>query len=362
MLVSVLALVAYAVGSLVWLRRDPAQRSAAAALVGAELWTLLVGVAAMVAFRWRIFGVMQLFAWGLFLVGPLWLLGLAVVLDGRRRVAAAVLAALLAAIGVDAFVIEPRWLEVSHLQVESEEIRQPLTIALIADLQTDDPGPWEQEALRRALDAKPDLVVFAGDFVHLEPGAPREAEQGALNAILRALPFEDVPLGAWAVNGDVEVKGWETIFDGTGITAASKSTTVTTGPLALTLLRAEDSRADSPPVPVTPGFHVVVGHSPDFAMTRPPADLLLAGHTHGGQVQLPGFGPLMTLSKVPRAWASGHTALPWGGDLVVSRGIGMERREAPRLRFLCRPEVVLIELVPATSRSGTVADAPPPGG
>jgi len=82
-------------------------------------------------------------------------------------------------------------------------------------------------------------------------------------------------------------------------------------------------------------------------MAEPTADLLLAGHTHGGQVQLPLIGPLMTLSIVPRAWASGHTALPWGGDLVVSRGVGMERREAPELRFLCRPQVVIVEVEPA---------------
>jgi len=66
-------------------------------------------------------------------------------------------------------------------------------------------------------------------------------------------------------------------------------------------------------------------------------------------VQLPFIGPLMTLTAVPRAWASGVTTIAPGKTLVVSRGIGMERGHAPRLRFLCRPEVVVIDLLPGLS-------------
>jgi predicted MPP superfamily phosphohydrolase len=55
----------------------------------------------------------------------------------------------------------------------------------------------------------------------------------------------------------------------------------------------------------------------------------------------------MTLSQVPRAWAAGLTELKGGGTLIVSRGVGMERGDAPRLRFLCTPEIVVIDVVPA---------------
>ena len=108
----------------------------------------------------------------------------------------------------------------------------------------------------------------------------------------------------------------------------------------------EDSYSTTPPIPRVSSYHVVFGHRPDYAMTHPPGDLLIAGHTHGGQVRLPLLGPLLTLSDVPRAWATGHTVLPWGAHLLVSRGTGMERHEAPRLRFFCRPEVAIIDLVP----------------
>jgi hypothetical protein len=78
------------------------------------------------------------------------------------------------------------------------------------------------------------------------------------------------------------------------------------------------------------------------ALARPAVDAIVAGHTHGGQVQIPGFGPLITLTEVPRSWAAGLTELPWGGWLFVSRGVGMERAAAPRLRFWCPPEVALL--------------------
>jgi predicted MPP superfamily phosphohydrolase len=84
-------------------------------------------------------------------------------------------------------------------------------------------------------------------------------------------------------------------------------------------------------------FHIVLGHTPDFSLGRIEADLLIAGHTNGGQVQLPSVEPLLTLPQVPRSWASGVTEIKPGKKLVVSRGIGMERGDAPRVRFLCRP-------------------------
>jgi predicted MPP superfamily phosphohydrolase len=52
------------------------------------------------------------------------------------------------------------------------------------------------------------------------------------------------------------------------------------------------------------------------------------------------------LARVRRSWASGLNEIRPGQHLFVSRGIGMERANAPRLRFLCRPELAIIDVLP----------------
>ena len=76
-----------------------------------------------------------------------------------------------------------------------------------------------------------------------------------------------------------------------------------------------------------------------FALGSVPADLLIAGHTHGGQVRLPLIGAIMTLSRIPRRWAAGLTDLPGGGRLLVSRGTGMERGNGDPAAFPLSPRV-----------------------
>ncbi|MBW4040988.1 MAG: metallophosphoesterase [Acidobacteria bacterium] len=82
------------------------------------------------------------------------------------------------------------------------------------------------------------------------------------------------------------------------------------------------------------------------------ADLLLAGHTHGGQVCVPGFGALVTNCDIPRAQVKGVSE--WTHDdrtaaLEVSAGLGTSIW-AP-VRFACRPEVTLLTLTARTAES-----------
>src|SRR5258708_29605102 len=79
-------------------------------------------------------------------------------------------------------------------------------------------------------------------------------------------------------------------------------------------------------------------------------NLLLAGHTHGGQVCLPGFGTLVTSCGIDRARAKGLHQHPAGlgprrrAYLHVSAGLGTSPT-AP-VRPACRPEATLLTLVP----------------
>ena len=90
-------------------------------------------------------------------------------------------------------------------------------------------------------------------------------------------------------------------------------------------------------------FGLAVVHSPDPApeLAALGYDLIVAGHTHGGQVRLPLIGALVTNSQMPRRMAMGlHRLGP--AYLHVSAGLGTSKY-AP-FRFLCRPEATLLEL------------------
>ena len=237
-------------------------------------------------------------------------------------------------------------------RVVSDRLQEPLRIAVVADLQTDAPGDHERAALQAVVDAHPDLILFVGDVIqHQDPDAYARA-WAALRGVMEPLDLQ-APLGVFLVEGDSEHPhrdAWIREAEASGLRAWPRNETsrrirddvVLTGfglrPSAfphLRIPRPED------------GLHVVFGHRPAFAMGDVDADVLLAGHTHGGQVQIPGWGPLLTLSKVPRSWAWGRTELPSGATLLVSRGVGMERAGAPRIRFWCRPEVMIVDIVPA---------------
>jgi uncharacterized protein len=107
-------------------------------------------------------------------------------------------------------------------------------------------------------------------------------------------------------------------------------------------------------------FGIAVTHSPDPVPELVAAnwDLVIAGHTHGGQVRLPLIGALVTNSHMPRRLVSGLIRLG-PSYLHTSPGLGTSKY-AP-FRFLCRPEATLLELRPARTavagRAGTLAAA-----
>jgi len=333
-------------GALAWV----AKRRDAPAFLRSFVWAgvpSMIGAAALSADGFQFFRHVAVF---LFVLLPLYLAGSAALLFRRdRRLAAAVAVGALGlvAVGVDAFLVEPERLEVTRHRMTTSKLRTPLRIAVLSDLQTDAPGEYERRAIRLALAERPDVILLPGDFIQI--GDPEAYARAA--ADLRQIFVSEglrAPLGVYAVGGNTDGPGWRTVFEGLPVRAFTETVRHRQGPIGVLALSMEDSRTgdvrdDSP----SDLFEIVLGHYPDFALSGVRGDLLVAGHTHGGQVQLPGWGPLLTFSRVPRAWAAGGLfPIPGNRTLVVSRGIGMERAEAPRLRFLCRPEVVIIDVEP----------------
>ena len=298
------------------------------------------------------FGLLQALSWVLFLYAPLLLLIGAGAAKGPTRWGAVLLGMLLAGIGIDAVFLEPFNLQVRRTTIEVPGLSEPLRVALLADIQTRAITEYERAALAIVADAKPDLVLFAGDYIQVEAPDAAARERAQLAQLVQSLGLTP-RWGGHAVEGDVDRSGWQDAFVATVVQPSLEPIEVRSlGPLDLVLLDLETSRAPLERLPTTRAgaeLTIVLGHRPDFSLgleDAGPTTLMLAGHTHGGQVQLPGIGPLITFSNVSRDRAHGQSTLTGGATLVVSSGVGLERSTAPRLRFFCPPEVWLVDVVP----------------
>lgn len=90
---------------------------------------------------------------------------------------------------------------------------------------------------------------------------------------------------------------------------------------------------------------LLVTHNPDLLPDLPrPAGLTLCGHTHGGQVRLPGLGAPVVPSRYGQRYAMGWVQGAHGTPAYVSRGLGLSGLP---LRNLCEPELALFQLTPA---------------
>ncbi len=106
-----------------------------------------------------------------------------------------------------------------------------------------------------------------------------------------------------------------------------------------------------PEIPPRPGEPLVaLTHHPDLAEALVPAGagLVLAGHTHGGQICLPGWGPVIARCRGGRRWARGCRQTG-GAMMVVSAGVGTSYLP---LRAFCPPEIVLLTLHSPTDMGG----------
>lgn len=246
-----------------------------------------------------------------------------------------------------AALVEPRRLTLDRVVIGLPGLParlDGLRIGLLSDLHR---GPYvSQEQVGQAVETiqseSPDLILLAGDYVTGSAGfAPScAAELGRL----------DAPYGVYACLGNHD--HWtdpEQVADALekeGIQVLrNRAVEPVTGLWVAGVDDVWEQRADlaATLAEVPPGASVILlAHEPDFA-DEVAADgrvaLQLSGHTHGGQVRLPIIGPPV-LPYLGRKYPAGLYRIgPM--QLYVSRGVGLI---APPVRFLCRPEVTVLEL------------------
>lgn len=234
----------------------------------------------------------------------------------------------------------------------------PVRVALLADLHVQGPDLSPERMARIAAQVnaqKPDLILIAGDFSGDRTLRTRLYSEAEIAASLKTLK---APLGVYAVLGNHD--HWR---DGPAMTRAVSAAgipvlvnqAVRAGPL--TLAGADDIHTGNADVEALarsaaalPGPTVVLSHSPDIAPLLPPRfGLVLAGHTHCGQIVLPLIGRIATASRYGERYACGMIREA-GRTTIVTAGIGTS---VLPLRFGAPPDFRIITI-------GPLAPAPAP--
>jgi predicted MPP superfamily phosphohydrolase len=278
------------------------------------------------------------------------------------------------ALGVYAWKIAPSWLEVVRLRVGVPGLPAELAgvrVAHLSDFHAGGPGVsidmlWDARHAAEAF--LPDVIAITGDFY--QDGRPFNAgglfdHWPARTPVVAVLGNHDHRGGAENVRRLLEE------LDHAGIVVLrNASTRVAIRARDVWIAGVDDPyswRADDTSafndVPDGEPVLLYLAHSPAAITTMPfgRASLLLAGHTHGGQLRVVPSGriPLEPrLRRVLRAPARRDPpffrGIHWmrGAVVVVSNGLGVSRLP---LRFRTRPQVILIELQPAP-RTGAPCD------
>ncbi|AXQ28176.1 metallophosphoesterase [Solimonas sp. K1W22B-7] len=273
----------------------------------------------------------------------------------RRRGIVAALASMVLALALWAF-----WLEPASLSTREHSLALPrwpqscdgVRVAVLADLHVG--SPWQGPAqLRKIVQtvnaARPDLVLLAGDYVIQGVVGGRFVTPEQIAAELAKL---STPLGTYAVLGNHD--WW---LDGPRITRALEAARIPVLEDSARQLARGDCRFwlagigdfwtakhdvkqalsgvnDAAPV-------VLFTHNPDLFPEIPArVTLSIAGHTHGGQVRIPGIGRPVVPSRYGQRYAAG-LVVEEGRHLFVSTGLGTSILP---VRFLVPPEISILRL------------------
>jgi len=250
---------------------------------------------------------------------------------------------------VDATLIEPNWIEV----VRSVEylamlptVAPDLTLVHLSDIHIGSIGYRERRAIDIINDAQPDIIILSGDLVR---GGDRPRDLQTFLGSLRARygkflvwgnhDYRDGVPGTWGPEV-VEHAGFTllrnssraVIYRGGKIVIAGLDDPIT-GHDNLRLAMTRVSRRDP---------CILVSHTPEVvrSLGNWDIDLVLAGHTHGGQVRLPLAGALWVPFGT-RDYLEGWFDVPPDVRLHVSRGLGWSWLP---VRFLCRPTIDIVTL------------------
>ena len=242
--------------------------------------------------------------------------------------------------------IEPYWIQVNTFTIPTDKLtKTSFRVVQFSDIHCSKKPVNEEKLIEIVNSLDADVVVFTGDTLNDRSFLPRFKET------MKSLKAK---LGKFAVRGNFEINYLSDLdlYSDTGFRVLDRNSV---------FVEKDSERINISGVTCRyPGqytevlgtvqanrFSIFLYHFPDLveAVADSNVDLYLCGHTHGGQVALPFYGAIVTLSKFGKKYESGLYELDHC-LLYVNRGIGLERRPAPKVRFFARPEIAVFDIVP----------------
>lgn len=222
----------------------------------------------------------------------------------------------------------------------------------LSDLHLDMNEAFPHALAERVRPLQYDVCVITGDFRYRTSGS----WEPALEGLRRVLPHLSTPIHAVLGNHDslrmvpeLEALGVQVLLNENRVLQRSGERIHLVGVDDPHFFRADNLERAWEGLPDS-AYVLLLAHSPEIyrQAAHAGADLMLAGHTHGGQIRLPGGIPIMTNADCPRHMAAGRW---WyaGMQGYTSVGAGSSIVDA---RFNCRPEVTIHELRCSGTASG----------
>lgn len=238
------------------------------------------------------------------------------------------------------FFIEPNWIETNYFEFEIS-IDRTITIAQLSDIHIVKFGNLEEKVITILNQKQPDVIVITGDLV---------SRNGKRNEYKKFLSKLSAPLGVFYVKGNWEhwnpVKDFLALLNETKVELLNnENKKIYKNIYLIGFDDAYEGRVDIESslfnIPKN-AFKIGLFHSPKFfEQIFNKIDLAFSGHSHGGQIQIPFLGPIIT------PYGTGTFSNGWfeknGSKMYVNRGIGTS---ILNVRLFSRPEVCFVKLVP----------------
>ena len=255
--------------------------------------------------------------------------------------------------GLWAVLIEPRWVrrrEFTHSVGHFDQTTE-IKLAVVGDLHIGSPYATLkalQKLLNNIMTEKPDVLILVGDYVIQGVIGGTHVD---ISEVVKLLDTVDIPSVAIIGNHDVKDGRAEiqaAFRDSKILFLENASTRLKIKGQELLFIGLDDESTGHPkpdeafPTRCDDKTVICLAHDPATFLRQMPyrSDLCLAGHTHAGQVRIPGIGALVLPGKSPLSWSYGWIDTN-NGPLYVTSGFGTSI--AP-IRFCAPPEYVFIRL------------------